>query len=479
MSAVKLVRGPEESPKRSGPRALTEDYGSQALKSRLTNAHFYQKIPACYLIPPTNEKANPFSKPKPHVMVADAPGDAKAFHPFDFSLEGIRMNTTAHLEPNAPKGPVLMTAPTRTEDAVRYLVIHSPDGVAHSFELRANQTYRLGRSDANDLTLKDMQVSSFHARLEPDGDDFILRDLESRNGTMVNGERIHTRHLHLADRLRLGQTEIDYVKRLDPSELGTAAILSPRLSQPLLRTEVQRMRDLIDELATVQQTLELRAPNDTMRQLGHELARVSADLWNVENHLRSLICANHFHQLFQSQSSTAELYHDMLRYIASAVDAENACFVLLENSKVSVAATIGISTLNWTFRIPPLFQFIIGRAMHEATRYYSPSLGSEELLTGKFPKELSISDRRSVLVVPIVTPETHQVLGAAYFDNVHHPRQLRPQSSEMAEGCLAIYANYRKRHEVAGTQRRSRSEIAGIQAANAASERCEPTVFEG
>lgn len=386
------------------------------------------------------------------------------------------MNGKAHSEMNARQIAQPTPVPMRAQEAVRFLVIHSPDGVAHSLELRTDRTYRLGRSDANDLTLKDMQISSFHARLEPDGEEFVVRDQESRNGTLINGERVHTRLLRVGDRLRLGQTEIDYVKRLDPSELGTAAILSPRLSQPLLRTEVQRLRDLIAELTTVQQGLELHAPNDVMRQLGHELARVSKDLWNVENHLRSLICANHFHQLFQAQCSPAELYHDMLRYIASAVDAENACFVLLDGKKVSVAATIGIATLNWCFRIPPVFQFIIGRAMQEAMRYYTPSLGHEELLTGKFPKELSISDRRSVLIVPIVAPESRQVLGAAYFDNVHHPRQLRPQSSEMAEGCLAIYANYRQRHDFAGTQRRSRSVIGGIHS-GAEPEQCAPTVY--
>lgn len=383
------------------------------------------------------------------------------------------MKKTTGVETDARQ--VVESAVALDVSAVRFLVIRRSEGAAHTVELQPGRPYRLGRSETNDLTLNDPQVSSFHARLEPDGEEFIIRDQESRNGTMVNGDRVRFRRLRVGDRLRLGATEVDYVKRLDPSELGTSAILSPRLSQPLLRNEVQRLRNLISQLTIAQQALEVRAPNEDIRQVGHNVARVVADLSGVENHLRCLICANHFHQLFHNQRSDSELYHDMLRYVASAIEAENGAFVLLEGAKARVVATIGVATLNWQFRLPEVFQFLIGRVMKEQRRFYTPSLHGDDKLARQFPEQITASDHRSVLIIPISTPEEGEVIGAAYFDNVHAPRQLRPQSSELVEGCLAIYARYQHREEMAGTQRRRLNEISRLQASGR-DERREPTV---
>lgn len=351
------------------------------------------------------------------------------------------------------------TGGAATTTASRFLVIRTNEGVAHSLELQPGHAYRVGRSAANDVTLKDMQVSSYHARLDPDRDEFIVRDLESRNGTSVNGERVKSRRLRPGDRLRLGTTDVLYVNRLDPAELGTSALLSPRLSQPLLRTEVQRLRDLIGQLTTAQQQLGAKAPNDAIRHIGGDIARVAGELWKVESHLRSLICANHFHQLFHHPRSMSELYHDMLRYIGSAIDADNAALVLLNGQKASIAATIGIATLNWQFRLPDVFQFLIGRVMKENERYFTPSLGAEPTIRERFATSVPEADRRSVLIVPLVLPESGRVIGAVYFDNVHAPGSLRPTASELAEGCLAIFAGYRENEAVSGTQQRRRVDV--------------------
>ena len=45
----------------------------------------------------------------------------------------------------------------------------------------------IGREEGNALRLNDERVSRFHAKVQLDGDDYILTDLESTNGTRVNG----------------------------------------------------------------------------------------------------------------------------------------------------------------------------------------------------------------------------------------------------------------------------------------------------
>lgn len=66
--------------------------------------------------------------------------------------------------------------------------------------------FRVGREEPADLPLRDATVSREHAQFESDGDDWILADLDSANGTFVNGRRITRRKLKPGDMLRFGSS---------------------------------------------------------------------------------------------------------------------------------------------------------------------------------------------------------------------------------------------------------------------------------
>ena len=70
----------------------------------------------------------------------------------------------------------------------------------------------LGRDEANDIVLQDEQVSARHARITYEGDAFRVEDLASRNGTFVNGERIHERTaLRSGDLIKVGRTMLKLI----------------------------------------------------------------------------------------------------------------------------------------------------------------------------------------------------------------------------------------------------------------------------
>lgn len=74
-----------------------------------------------------------------------------------------------------------------------------------------NQRMVIGRAEGADVRLDDAAVSKQHAAIEPVGNDHILLDLGSSNGTFVNGER-ETRHLlKHGDVFRILDFEFRYV----------------------------------------------------------------------------------------------------------------------------------------------------------------------------------------------------------------------------------------------------------------------------
>jgi pSer/pThr/pTyr-binding forkhead associated (FHA) protein len=71
-------------------------------------------------------------------------------------------------------------------------------------------TLTLGRADDNQLVIDSAKVSRHHARLLRKGDLFVLRDLDSTNGTWLRGRQVDEVILQAGDVLRLGNAKIVY-----------------------------------------------------------------------------------------------------------------------------------------------------------------------------------------------------------------------------------------------------------------------------
>ena len=89
------------------------------------------------------------------------------------------------------------------------LQVALPDGTTASHDL-TDETITLGRVADNMIQIDDASVSSHHAELVRDGDDYILRDLDSTNGTRLNGQPHREGKLKEGDQVRFGNIETLY-----------------------------------------------------------------------------------------------------------------------------------------------------------------------------------------------------------------------------------------------------------------------------
>jgi predicted component of type VI protein secretion system len=64
----------------------------------------------------------------------------------------------------------------------------------------------IGREEGNLLRLNDERVSRFHAKVQQEDGDIILTDLESTNGTRVNGSPVQIRRLRAGDQISVGRS---------------------------------------------------------------------------------------------------------------------------------------------------------------------------------------------------------------------------------------------------------------------------------
>jgi hypothetical protein len=88
-----------------------------------------------------------------------------------------------------------------------------------------HNTVYIGRADDADVHIVDPSVSARHARIINGSAGFEIEDLESTNGTMVEGRRIVREHLRSGDRITLGQVEFKFL--VDRRVNATMTIIPP------------------------------------------------------------------------------------------------------------------------------------------------------------------------------------------------------------------------------------------------------------
>jgi pSer/pThr/pTyr-binding forkhead associated (FHA) protein len=104
----------------------------------------------------------------------------------------------------------------------------------------------LGRDEANDVVVPDdMQVSRVHATIAQRNGQWALVDLESRNGSYVNGRLIHEHPLRDGDQLRFGNQVFSFVSGLDP--LATEAASSLEFHDPKLTEREHGVLQLVSD----------------------------------------------------------------------------------------------------------------------------------------------------------------------------------------------------------------------------------------
>jgi len=88
------------------------------------------------------------------------------------------------------------------------LVVKSGPDMGFKFRVRPASVATLGRDLENEVILDDPACSRRHAQIEFKDGAYVLTDLGSANGTLVNDQRVSTHRLSNGDRIVVGQDEI-------------------------------------------------------------------------------------------------------------------------------------------------------------------------------------------------------------------------------------------------------------------------------
>jgi predicted component of type VI protein secretion system len=101
------------------------------------------------------------------------------------------------------------------------LVLLSQGLIGRTHELKVNKT-TIGRVDDNTFPIAEGSVSSHHCEILLNGTEVVVHDLNSTNGTFINGEKVSESVLKPGQILRLGQVEMRLETDVPAPTLPTA-----------------------------------------------------------------------------------------------------------------------------------------------------------------------------------------------------------------------------------------------------------------
>jgi predicted component of type VI protein secretion system len=115
------------------------------------------------------------------------------------------------------------------------LVLYKEDEIRQSWPLEAKET-TIGRWSGNDVVIADRWVSRRHARIVQRGMRYVIEDLDSKNGTFVNGQRLGVpQELEDGDRIQVApQYQFTFV--------DAEATAPVRTTEPRLRLDAIQRR---------------------------------------------------------------------------------------------------------------------------------------------------------------------------------------------------------------------------------------------
>ena len=276
--------------------------------------------------------------------------------------------------------------------------ILTPDGRTQTFPLEGERV-GLGRSNANELCFPDDSgLSRQHLLFERDCDGWAIRDPGSKNGTLLNGEKVtpSPRKLKPGDRIHAGHLTIVF---------GAPA-------RPFNETVV--FVDTREEKTALSRKLHDVLPGSTRQ--------VSAETGVTADRAGALIKAG---QQLVGHITLDKLFPLILDLAIEAVHAERGILLLVENDELSVKASSG-----GNFRIS---SGVRDRVLKEKASILVNDVMSDEAFRGM--QSLVQQHVRMLMAVPLQTND--KVLGLIYVDS---PTLVRDFTAEDLN-LLTVMAN--------------------------------------
>ena len=114
------------------------------------------------------------------------------------------------------------------------------------------ETLTVGRAEDNDIMIENLAVSGHHAKLVRENGDFVLIDLNSLNGTFVNGHKVSKWILKNNDLITIGKHTIVFQDEQAGKKQGLASTHDMKAPEGTVMLDISTKQQLLEEASSNQ-----------------------------------------------------------------------------------------------------------------------------------------------------------------------------------------------------------------------------------
>jgi transcriptional regulator with GAF, ATPase, and Fis domain len=251
-----------------------------------------------------------------------------------------------------------------------------------------NGEIHIGRDPSNLLSISDPSLSRRHCALSRDGDGYKIRDLDSRNGTSVNGAAVREARLRHGDQISVGDSIF-------------LLLLHDDADQPAA-TRVEYEDRLTQATAQVR-------PQDVLYLHPERILKEFPASSRVARNMNALLKIS---QVVHSIRDLDELQAQILTLIFEAVPAERGAVLLDGKGDPTFATTFARHRVAKSVLPVPISRTIARQVMQEGLAILGADVPGSNGLAGV--ESLASCQVRSLLCVPLTVFE--KVIGCVYLD---------------------------------------------------------------
>ena len=273
----------------------------------------------------------------------------------------------------------------------------------------------IGRESANCICVSDASVSRRHCVIRTEDERFKLSDLESLNGSFVNGMPIKDRYLEHGDQIKLGDTLFLFLLQEGDAQAAPSPVL------------------LSDEMfVSTHSTIRMKSQDSLLLQ-PDKLMESLPPTARLSRHLNALLKIS---TAINSVRGLEALQKHLLELIFEVVPAERGAILLVGESKDEFNSIFGVDKAAGENRPVQVSRTIIFKVLEEKTAIMSNDVGATQ---GLASSESIIAARiRSILCVPLISFD--KLLGALYLDGSDVKTRFDKDHLELMTAVASIAA---------------------------------------
>ena len=271
-----------------------------------------------------------------------------------------------------------------------------------------------GRAPECEIQLDDQMASRRHCTIEVHGEEVLVTDLQSSNGTFINETPIETGTARVGDVVRIGTTTFDL------GEWGSTTIRDRRAHglETVMGGEAGHFQSVIRKRFEP-------AQHDWLTPAGSDAGVQSGVLQRAQRHLTTL---HRVSELLAAARDIKGLADATLRAILEVTGADRAALVL----RRADPETGGAEVVAARARVSGEAQFTVSRTLvADVIDKGVSTFAHDAVADARFSEGESVIEQnvRSVMCVPLRT--TDQVLGALYVDSLSGPGRFNEADLEL------------------------------------------------